>query len=222
MFLSVKFKKIVDSSYHIGTETLKKVSEVKYLGVTLSADLTFNHHIDNTVKKAVSVLNLLHRNLRNAPPSVKKAAYFSLVRPILEYASVAWDPHQEYLIQKLEAIQNRGARFILSNYTWGASVTEMKSSIGLEPLRERRRKHRLKLLYCIYNNLTGIMKEKYLQTPHYVSQRRDHINKIREIKCRTNYKKFSFFPFTISQWNELAADIVSNSVETFTRVLSEL
>ncbi|KAH9364204.1 hypothetical protein HPB48_018534 [Haemaphysalis longicornis] len=90
-----------------GTETLKKVSEVKYLGVTLSADLTFNHHIDNTVKKAVSVLNYSIGALRNAPSSVKKAAYFSLVRPILEYASVAWDPHQEYLIQNLKQYRSR-------------------------------------------------------------------------------------------------------------------
>lgn len=51
-----KIKKIVDSSYHIGPQALKKVSEVKYFGGTLSADLTFNHHIDKTVKKQLVYL----------------------------------------------------------------------------------------------------------------------------------------------------------------------
>ena len=47
---------------------------------------------------------------------VKLQAYKGLIRPVLEYASTAWDPHQSYLQEKLEKVQN--ARFITSNYNY--------------------------------------------------------------------------------------------------------
>lgn len=40
----------------------------------------------------------------------------SLVRPLIEYASSAWDNHTEQLIAEVEKIQRRAARFFLSDY----------------------------------------------------------------------------------------------------------
>ncbi len=40
-----------------------------------------------------------------------------MVRPKLEYASSAWDPHQQNKIQKLERIQSKAARFVLNVMT---------------------------------------------------------------------------------------------------------
>jgi hypothetical protein len=45
---------------------------------------------------------------------VKLQAYKGLIRPVLEYASTAWDPHQSYLHEKLEKVEKRAARFITS------------------------------------------------------------------------------------------------------------
>ena len=38
---------------------------------------------------------------------VKLQAYKELIRPVLEYASTAWDPHQSYLQEKLKKVQKR-------------------------------------------------------------------------------------------------------------------
>ena len=44
-------------------------------------------------KKAMRVLGILQGNLSSCDRSVKEHCYLSLVRPIVEYATVAWSPH---------------------------------------------------------------------------------------------------------------------------------
>lgn len=88
-------------------------------------------------------------------------------------------------------------------------MTVMKACMGIPSLEKRRKKNRLKLIFAIINDSTGINKSNYLQMLHYISSGRDHEKRIREIKWRTNYTMFSFFfPKTLSERNELPPDIV--------------
>ena len=43
--------------------------------------------------------------------------YRSMIRPILEYACQAWNPHQAYLIEKLECVQRNVTRWIIGKDT---------------------------------------------------------------------------------------------------------
>ena len=40
------------------------------------------------------VLNFVRRNIYGCTPDAKELAYTSLVRPLLEYATPAWDPYR--------------------------------------------------------------------------------------------------------------------------------
>ena len=42
--------------------------------------------------KANWVIRFLRRNLNIAATSLKERAYFTIVRPLVEYASTVWDP----------------------------------------------------------------------------------------------------------------------------------
>ena len=56
------------------------------------------------------------QELLHAYPSVKVTAYNTLVRPVLEYANIAWDLHQQYSIDNIEMVQWQTARWVKQDY----------------------------------------------------------------------------------------------------------
>ena len=77
-------------------------------------ELSFSQRIDDMSKKAPNLLNLCRRNLHMCSKEVKNSAYNTIVHPHLEYASTCWNPYTKRNIDKLEAVQHRAARFMLS------------------------------------------------------------------------------------------------------------
>ena len=83
----------ITGSYTIHGQQLATVKSGKYLGVILTDNLSWNAHVDQATKKANNSLAFLRRNLYSCPIHTKVQSYQTLVRPILEYASSAWDPY---------------------------------------------------------------------------------------------------------------------------------
>ncbi len=62
-----------------------KLAEVKhhlYLGVELSDDLSWGIPINNTVGKAIIILDFHKRNLYDCPRNIKETVYTAYVRPV--------------------------------------------------------------------------------------------------------------------------------------------
>ncbi|KAJ8039612.1 hypothetical protein HOLleu_13661 [Holothuria leucospilota] len=78
--------------YQMGNHTLEQVKHHPYLGVELSSSMNWKRHINQVVSKANRTLGLLRRNLSHCDKDTKTAAYFVLVRPILDYCSTVWAP----------------------------------------------------------------------------------------------------------------------------------
>ena len=92
--------------YNINSVPLTKVSLHKHLGVTLSSDLSWKSHVLSVDVKANHALGRCSKAI--------KMGYISMVRLMIEYASPAWNPHQQYLSDKLEQIECNASRWILS------------------------------------------------------------------------------------------------------------
>ena len=72
---------------------LESVQHTKYLGVTISTDLKWNTHIQQTAAKANKSLCFIKRNLKVQSQTIKERAYQTLIKPKLEYCCTAWVPH---------------------------------------------------------------------------------------------------------------------------------
>ena len=64
---------------------------MKYLGVTIQANLRSSTHIEKKLATAKRQLEKLERALYWAPEKAKLVAYKSLCLPHLEYTLAAWD-----------------------------------------------------------------------------------------------------------------------------------
>jgi len=111
------------SCYSIGDSVIQQVNSAKYLGVTITSNRSWSEHITNFTNKANSTRAFLQRNLNQCQQSVKSARYITYVRPILEYASTVWSPHQVGDINRIEMVQCRTARFVCNIFHRTASVT---------------------------------------------------------------------------------------------------
>ena len=70
--------------YTLKWHIFEDVKEAKYLGLTLSSNLTWNTHIGNITSKANKLLGSLRRNLKIINESTKENAYKAIVRSNLE------------------------------------------------------------------------------------------------------------------------------------------
>ena len=124
--------------YTIFGESLERVEEHDYLGVTISHDLRWNSHCQKIIKKASRTLGLLRRTLSPCKQEVKAKAYQTIIRPQLEYAAETWNPYTSDGVNRLEQVQRAAARFVCCDYRRTTSVTQLIATLGWDSLHVRR------------------------------------------------------------------------------------
>ena len=193
-------------TYTIHGQELEVVSKAKYLGLTISKNLSWSEHIAATSKKAERARAFLVRNISSCTQEVKKQCYTTLVRPILEYASEVWDPHQATNIQRLERTQRRAARFITGNYDRQASVSEMLNKIELPTLRDRRAATKVT---TFFKGIKGQLAIPTSQLQPAKRCTRGNQQKYQQLHCRLGITSASFYPDAVRLWNTLPEEVAA-------------
>ena len=139
-------------TYFLAGDQLSAVNSVKYLGVTLSAQLTWNDHIDSVTSSANRILGLIRSIAFNASMPAKLCLYKSLVLPVLEYGLPAWLPHTRRQEDALERVQKRATQFILGQRIGEMPYHDRLVSLNWSALSNRRNYAVLSFITkCLYN-----------------------------------------------------------------------
>ena len=101
------------SVYTIGSDTLEIGNNYKYLGVTITSDLSWKQHINNIVSKTTKLFGFIRRIVKCRDPGTIVKLYCLICRPILEYASSVWCPYLVTQQDTLERVQRRFTRSCL-------------------------------------------------------------------------------------------------------------
>ena len=103
-------------NYTINSKLLTQVFTHKHLGVVLSDDLSWKLHVLSVAARSNRLLGLLKRTFGSHSKALF-TGYRAMICPILEYACQAWNPHQAYLIEKVECVQRKVSRWIIGKET---------------------------------------------------------------------------------------------------------
>jgi hypothetical protein len=184
-----KKKEVFPYSIHGHILAVEKV--VKYLGVNIHEKLSWNDHIGQVTKKAQNTLNFLQRNTAKCPQETKIRCYTTVVRPLVEYCGVVWDPYTQTNIQELEKVQRRAARYVFSDYRRTVSVTEMLQQLQWRSLQERRAQAKATMMFRILNNLVALRTPQIMTS---MTSTRGNTHKLHIPHSRTLTYQKSFYP----------------------------
>ena len=198
-----KTTKRVDRSFRLHSTEIPKVDKTKYLGVTINSKVTWNDHITSVVAKANAALGFVRRNVITSSEMIKVTAYKQLVRPLMEYASAAWDSLPGTLESSLEAVQRRAARFICNilRTDHHTSTTGLLSKLNLDVLSSRRTNARLRVFSQYHFSESDVILAHLKHAPSPSVRRHSHQYLIPH--SNTLHHQRSFFIKTAKEWNTL-------------------
>ena len=143
----------------------------------------------------------------------------NIVVPIMEFASICWDPVHKNLKNNLEKVQKTAAKFVTNFYPKKdspryVSVTEMVKKLGWETLEKRRKNAKLTMAYKILNDKV-ILEPDCLPKKegiHKIRKRNDHHLKIPFSKI--DEAKKTFFYDVPQLWNSLISEKQARALNT--------
>ena len=146
----------INYPYTLHNIELKSSVNSKYLGVTVNQNLSWTNHINNVTAKANNTLRFVKRNVKTENKQIKELAYKTYVRPQVDYCFTVWHPWQQHLIHKIEMVQRQAARYIMNDYNFTSSVSNMLQALSLQTLEQRRIHSALVMFYKIRSNLVQV------------------------------------------------------------------
>lgn len=221
--MSYSYKKnenIIYFDYKMDNTSLKRIDNVKDLGITMDTKLKFESHIENVKKETFKKTGFIIRNCKEFKNMYTYINLFNtLIRPKTEYVCVIWDPFYNKYNLDIEKVQRNFYKY--ANYYINGSIqydyNMFLSSNKLLKLEHRRDFLKLCHLYKIVNFLVDdsitlerinisvpVLKTRMYKTFH-------------EKICTTNYLKYSPIHSMIILFNryQMFLDIFSDTFKTY-------
>ena len=137
--------------YQHGDINISKSTNVRDLGISVSEDLTFNHHITEMTSAATKFASWLLRTFFTRTKEVMILLLKTYIIPRLEYCSPVWSPHKIKEIEQIEAVQ-RSFTARIDNME-DLDYWQRLELLNLYSLQRRRERFMIIHAYKIYKDL---------------------------------------------------------------------
>ena len=204
--------------YSLGGCILDYVESERDLGVDVTPNLNWSEQCNRLYSKANQKLGIVKRNAYFiVDPKKRRSLYIALVRSQFENCSIIWRPTGQSLTRKIESIQKRALKWILSEESesyssWPKYISKCKQA-NLLPLSERFELNDLLFLHKVINNLIPVKLPNYLCFFQGQSRLRsshlDRLSLVSSIRPHSSTSTFanSFYYRTHCKWNRLPIEI---------------
>ena len=137
---------LADNGKAIGTK-----EHVKDLGVMMSSDCTFTHHIQKTVGTAEELSGWILRSFSSRSKELMLTLWKSMILPHLDYCCQLWSPHKKTEIQYIEMTQIAFIRKIQGMCQF--SYWDQLKKLNLYSLERRRERYIIMYVWCMLEKL---------------------------------------------------------------------
>ena len=188
---------------------LNQVTLEKDQGITFQDNLQFTKHLADKVKKANSMLGLIHRSFQYIDNEMHYIPlYKALVGPHVEYASSVWSPFKLRDIKLIEGVQRRATRLSRDHRNEQYNISRL-TTMGLPTLQYRRDKADMLHVFKILNRYEDIDSSRYFTLSSTVL--RGHSLKLFKKKSRLLLRKKNFAQRVVDYWYNLPENVVNAS-----------
>ena len=207
MVIKQKNKKPCDINIYLDNTNLKEVSEYKYLGLTITNKLSWNNHVEKQILKISPMIGAIRRCSHMLNDSVRKLLYNSFVEPHLRYLIPCWGNAPEFVIQKLQRLQNKTIKTIFSMdyYTPSKEIYKKTNILNISNLKTL---EQVKLIYSMENN-TLKTQTKLRKVREYHNHGTRSRENLRNEFARTNKAQNSPVYRGVMTYNGVPSDIVN-------------
>ena len=138
----------------IDQKEVRRVKLVKYLGMIVDDKLTWSQHVDYISSKITRKIGFFKRIRHFIPMKSLLLLCHTLIEPDYKYSSIVWRQCSEILRDKLQTLQNKGARTIakarydeanhsklLTDFGWLSVRNLVKLDMGIFAYKELNNLH---------------------------------------------------------------------------------
>jgi len=204
--------------YYLDGTALPVASSTRDLGIMLTNTGTFREHSEYVTAKARRLTGMMLRTFQSRDRNVLLPVYKSLIRPVLEYATVIWSPYHKCDIKEVESVQRYFTKRI--HGLGHLPYADRLSCLQLSTLENRRLYFDLLMCHKLLHGLLDCHCRDQLHLRH--SNTRGHAYTL--IPCTSTLDvRFHFFSErVVNSWNSLPSDIVDVADhDRFKRVLRQ-
>ena len=195
-------------TYKMDDYLLGNTAAEKDLGVTVDTNLTFEEHINETVKKANRLVGMISHFISHKTPDIMIPLFKTLVRPVLEYGNVVWSPKLRKHIDHIEKVQQRFTKRIIGMGKLDY-VTRLKQ-LNLPSLEYRRLRGDMIETFKMTHDLYDPCTTSTLLTDYNIySSTRGHSFKLTKKPVKNSTSAQFFTNRIINNWNNLPSAVVT-------------
>ena len=193
----------------------QQVYQYKYLGITLDNLLRYDKHVEMVCGKIARAIGYIRQIKYYLPQNVLIMLYNGLLLPYIDYGLVIWGKCAQYLLSKVQKLQNRFARIILNVDYYTPNLT-LRTQLKWQSIAERVHYQFCLYMFKIVNGLApNYLKDLITFRTPSILTRYATTCPLYIPKPNTDYFKRSFQYHGSITWNNLP-----HSVRTSTSLIS--
>ena len=202
-----KRKKLGDipNEINFNHQSIKRSKTVKYLGVILDENLTWNEHISDVCNKLKRYFKIFYHLRRNINIEQVKVTYYALIYSKIKYGITVYGFANKDKINRIQILQNKLLKVLLSkNYRYPTS--DLHLELGILKVQDIIEVETATFMHNYFSNKLPTMFNKYFTLFGEVTdiQTRGSNNQIIVDKHKTNMGESSIKISGAKIWNKIS------------------